>query len=268
MLRCLLSPLCLLSLFSLPLRGQEPQHWTERRNLGFQGPVRSALTTVERPNSDPRPKAQRKLMTQANPDWAVFDRQGRRVEFASVQQDVRMLATLDDIGHALTSEEEAAAVLSACLQSRSRSLYPAVMLALNTGMRYGEIRLLLWKQLDFTGKMLTVGKSKTRAGTGRVIPLNARILNVLEMWAAQFPDREPTHYLFPFEKCGARGEEDTFGFTAGVIFYGTEPTRPIGDWKEAWEKARSARRPFSKATRWRPEKPSRRWNTSLPRSEA
>jgi len=129
-------------------------------------------------------------------------------------------------------------VLSACLRSRSRSLYPAVMLALNTGMRYSEIRLLQWKQLDFTSKMLTVGKSKTRAGTGRFIPLNARILNVLEMWAAHFPDRELTHYVFPFEKCGARGEEDTFGFTAGVIFYGTEPMRPIGDWKEAWEKAK------------------------------
>jgi integrase len=157
--------------------------------------------------------------------------------WAEIQQDVRMLATLDDIGHALTFEEEAA-VLSACLRSRSRSLYPAVMLALNTGMRYGEVRLLQWKQLDLAGKMLTVGKSKTRAGTGRVIPLNVRILNVLEMWAAQFPDREPTHYVFPFEKCGAKGEEDTFGFTARVIFYGTEPTRPIGDWKEAWEKAK------------------------------
>ncbi len=157
--------------------------------------------------------------------------------WADIQQDVRMLATLDDVGHALEPEEEAA-LLSACLRSRSRSLYPAVMLALNTGMRYGEIRLLQWKQLDFTSKMLTVGKSKTRAGTGRFIPLNARILNVLEMWSAQFPDREPTHYVFPFEKCGARGEEDTFGFTAGVIFYGTEPTRPIGDWKEAWEKAK------------------------------
>ena len=83
--------------------------------------------------------------------------------WAEIQQDVRMLATLDDIGHALTSEEEAA-VLSACLQSRSRSLYPAVMLALNTGMRYGEIRLLQWKQLDFTGKMLTVGN------VGRAVP--------------------------------------------------------------------------------------------------
>jgi integrase len=112
------------------------------------------------------------------------------------------------------------------------------MLALNTGMRYSEIRLLRWKQIDFTGKLLTVGKSKTLTGTGRVIALNARILSILEMWASQFVDRQPEHYIFPFEKCGARGEEDIFGFTGTVILYGTDPTRPIGDWKEAWEKAR------------------------------
>lgn len=157
--------------------------------------------------------------------------------WAEIQQDVRMLPTLDDVGHALTSDEEGA-LLSACLRSRSRSLYPAVMLALNTGMRYSEIRLLRWKQIDFTGKLLTVGKSKTLTGTGRVIALNARILSILEMWATQFADRQPEHYIFPFEKCGARGEKDIFGFTATVILYGTDPTRPIGDWKEAWEKAR------------------------------
>lgn len=160
-----------------------------------------------------------------------------------------MLATLDDVGRALTTEEEGA-LLSACLDSRSRSLYPAVTLALNTGMRYSEIRLLQRKQLDFTSRMLTVGKSKTQTGTGRVIPLKRRILNVLDMWAAQFPNRQTTHYVFPFEKCGAKGAEDTFVCTAGVVFYGTEPTRPIGDWKEAWEKARersaSILRPDSK----------------------
>jgi len=157
--------------------------------------------------------------------------------WAEIQQDVRMLPTLDDIGHALTAEEETA-LLSACLQSRSRSLYPAVMLALNTGMRYSEIRLLRWKQINFVGKILTVGKSKTQTGAGRGIPLNPRILSVLEMWAAQFPKRQPEHYIFPFEKCGAKGEEDNFGFTAGVVYYDTDPTRPIGDWKEAWEKAK------------------------------
>ena len=157
--------------------------------------------------------------------------------WAEIQQDVRMLPTIDDVGHALTGEEEAV-LLSACLQSRSRSLYPAVIMALNTGMRYSEIRLLQWKQIDFDGKTVTVGKSKTETGTGRTIPLNARILAALEMWAAQFPGRQPSHYVFPFEKCGARGEEDTFGFTAGVVFYGTDPSRPIGDWKESWEKAK------------------------------
>jgi integrase len=148
-----------------------------------------------------------------------------------------MLPTTDDIGHALTADEEAA-LLAACLQSRSRCLYTAVMVALNTGMRYSEIRLLQWRQLDFLNRFLTVGKSKTGAGTGRVIPLNARILSVLEVWAANFPQRQPNHYVFPFEKYGAKGEEDTFGFTAGTIAYDTDLTRPIGDWKEAWEKAK------------------------------
>jgi integrase len=148
-----------------------------------------------------------------------------------------MLPTLDDVGLALSAEEQAA-LISACIQSRSRSLYPAVMLALNTGMRYSEIRLLQWRQIDFSNKVLTVGKSKTRTGTGRVIPLNATIMNVLEMWASQFLDREPHDYLFPFERCGAKGKEDSFGFTDEVIFYDRDPTRPIGNWKEAWERAK------------------------------
>jgi integrase len=112
------------------------------------------------------------------------------------------------------------------------------MVALNTGMRYSEIRLLQWKQVDFATKLLTVGKSKTKTGTGRAVPLNARILSVLEMWAAHFPNRHSNHCVFSFEKYGAKGEEDSFGFTAGAVTYDTDATRPIGDWKEAWEKAK------------------------------
>ena len=176
--------------------------------------------------------------------------------WAEIQQDVRMLPTIDDVGHALSAEEESA-LLSACLQSRSRALYRVVMLALNTGMRYSEIRLLQWRQVDFSTKVLTVGKSKTQTGTGRAIPLNARILSVLDMWAAQFPNRQPNHYVFPFEKCGAKGELDSFGFTAGVIIYDTDPTRAIGDWKEAWEKAKQRAAPI---LRGEDEKPKRQKN--------
>jgi integrase len=156
---------------------------------------------------------------------------------AEIQQDIRMLATRDDVGHAITADEEAA-LLSECLNSWSRCLYPAVMIALNTGMRYSEIRLLQWSQLNFVDHFITVGKSKTRTGTGRVIPLNARLQGVMQMWAANFPHRQPSHYVFPFEKYGAKGREEIFGFAAGVVAYDTDPSRPIGDWKEAWEKAK------------------------------
>ena len=157
--------------------------------------------------------------------------------WAEIQQDVRMLSTLDDVGHAITPEEEAA-LLTACLKSRCRCLYIAVMLALNTGMRYSEIRLLRWRQVDFAARILTVGKSKSPTGAGRAIPLNSRILGVLEMWAVQFPGRQPAHFVFPSERYGAAGKEDHFGFTPGVVVYDTDPTRPIGDWKEAWERAK------------------------------
>ena len=148
-----------------------------------------------------------------------------------------MLPTLDNIGHAITPEEEVA-LLTACRKSRSRCLYQAVMLALNTGMRYSEIRLLRWRQVDFAARMLTVGKSKSPTGTGRSIPLNARILNVLEMWAGQFPGLQASHFVFPKERYGGAGEEDSFGFNTSVVIYDTDPTQPIGDWKEAWEKAK------------------------------
>jgi integrase len=137
----------------------------------------------------------------------------------------------DDIGRAITPEEEKA-LLSACGQSRSRSLLPAFTLAVNTCMRYSEIRLLRWKQVDFNSHAITVGKSKSDAGTGRVIPVNARAWAVLEFWASNFPDRQSTHYVFPSERYGAAGD----GFTACV--YDTDPRKPIGRWKEAWEAAK------------------------------
>ena len=103
---------------------------------------------------------------------------------------------------------------------------------MNTCMRYSEIRLLRWNQIDFSDSTVTVGKSKTDSGTGRVIPLNVRAKVVLEFWASNFPDRKPTHYVFPSERYGAAGNK----FAACA--YNTDPTKPIGRWKEAWEAAK------------------------------
>lgn len=151
--------------------------------------------------------------------------------WAAIQPDVRMLPTRDDIGRAISIEEESK-LLAQCGQSRSRSLLPAFALAVNTCMRYSEIRLLRWQQLDLAARTVTVGKSKSDSGTGRVIPLNTRAFAVLEFWASNFPNRQRTDYVFPSERYGAAGDD----FKACA--YDTDPTKPIGRWKEAWEAAK------------------------------
>jgi len=156
--------------------------------------------------------------------------------WANIQPDVTMLRVRDDAGRALSQEEEKA-LLRECRQSRSRSLYVAVEMALGTCMRYSEIRLLRWSQLDFVRNELRVGRSKTEHGEGRVIPLNQRVRTVLEFWAERFPSRKPNEFVFPFERYGGKGKDDVFGFS-GSVAYGTDPSKPVGDWKEGWEAAK------------------------------
>ncbi len=148
--------------------------------------------------------------------------------WANLQPDVRMLAVSEDHGKALAPADEKR-LLDGCADSRSRSLLPAVLLALNTGMRYSELRLLRWEQIDLERRTVRVGKSKTEAGTGRVIPLNDKATKVLKFWADQFPDRKPEHFAFPSERYGAGGDD----FEPTV--FDVDPETPIGSWKEAWE---------------------------------
>ena len=150
--------------------------------------------------------------------------------WAAIQPDVRMLRAREDVGRAISREEETR-LLEACRASRSRSLYPAVLVALNTCVRYSELRLLRWTQVDLKARTLTVGLSKTESGTGRLIPLNDRAFAILSFWASLFPMRLDEHYVFLSERYGADGN--------GIsLRYKTDPTKPIGRWKEAWESAK------------------------------
>ena len=151
----------------------------------------------------------------------------------AIKDDVMLPRGREDVGQALSGEEEERLLL-ACAKSHSRSLSVAVTVALNTGMRHDEIRLLRWRQVDLTNHAITVGKSKTDHGTGRAVPLNQRATTALERWARQFPERKPQHYLFASEKVG-------HSFEAGMMTcYDVDPTKPILSWKTSWTTARTA----------------------------
>lgn len=127
-------------------------------------------------------------------------------------------------------------MLEACGKSRSRSLLPLVTLLIETGARYNTVRTLQWKNIDFANRCLKFGKDKTTAGSGRVIPLNPRAIAMLTFWATSFPDRKPEHYVFPSEKVGLDGEA---GYLKGAVTpYDTNPEKPMGSWKTAWNQAR------------------------------
>jgi integrase len=130
----------------------------------------------------------------------------------------------DDVGRALSQEEEQAILLEAH-RSASPHLYTVVMIALHTGMREGEIRHLQWRQIDFFKQILTVGKSKTPEGTGRTIPLNSELLHALSARQAWYKLNvsSPTmeHYVFP------RGTHSRY-----------EATKPVSSIQTSWDRIR------------------------------
>ena len=92
-------------------------------------------------------------------------------------------------------------------------------------MRDAEIKSVAWVQIDFDKRILTVGQSKTDAGTGRTIPLNGTVLDALvdhtRWYVARFGETQPDWFLFPG---GGRSPKD--------------PTTPITSMKTAWNAIR------------------------------
>jgi integrase len=112
--------------------------------------------------------------------------------------------------------------------TRSPNIRPALELALNAGLRDAEIRNLTWAQIDFEKRFLTVGKSKTDAGEGRTIPLNASLVSALldhaRWYTAKVGTARPEWYVFP----GRIGKPVEGGKRP------LDPTKPISSLKTAW----------------------------------
>jgi integrase len=124
------------------------------------------------------------------------------------------------------SADEKARMLDEARKLRSKNIYPALVLDLNCGLRDRELRELRWRQIDLEHKKaLTVGKSKTEAGTGRVIPLNDTVLVALNTHAAwyikRFGECKPEWYVF----AAGKGQPN-------------DPTRPVTTLRTAWTKVR------------------------------
>jgi integrase len=150
---------------------------------------------------------------------------GRKFQF--LWPNLRRLEERHDVGRALSQAEEQA-IVTAAIANRSKFIGPVVRIALITGMRRDEIRLLRWSQIDFERKTFTVGEAKTAAGRGRVIPFGTILEGVLSghlgWYASKLGIVKPEWYVFPRSN---RTKP-------------TDPTRPVTSIKKAWESVRKS----------------------------
>jgi integrase len=110
--------------------------------------------------------------------------------------------------------------------TRSQMILPAIALALNATLRHSEVTSLTWGRINFLKGILTVGRSKTAAGSGRTIPLNSELREILADYKVWYEEKigpvAPELYVFPFGKnrhyC---------------------PSRPMSTLKTAWENVRA-----------------------------
>jgi integrase len=153
---------------------------------------------------------------------------------------VKALPERHDVGRAITSDDEMK-LLAAASQSRSPAVLPLIVISLDTGMRLGETQALhrrdlslVWKNGAIQRGEITVPKSKTAAGTGRVIPLSRRVCACLSLWLERFPDADQESFLFPYHKIGVAGN------TRVPVLYDIDAGRPMGSWRKAWRIASKA----------------------------
>jgi len=136
---------------------------------------------------------------------------------------VRRLEERRDVGKALTPEQEQALMDAADrlavgdakkeikragkVHQQSRGprgvmLPTLIRLALLTGMRAEELTSLRWRQVNLEAKTITVGRAKTAAGAGRVIPMGATVYAAMQKhlvwWVKKFGEAEPDLCVFPF----------------------------------------------------------------------
>ena len=90
--------------------------------------------------------------------------------------------TVDNAKVRYLSKDEESRLRESLAKFDIKHLTTIVILAINTGMRKGEILSLNWNDVNLENKVLTVDFQNAKSGNTRHIPLNTQAFNVLSDW--------------------------------------------------------------------------------------
>jgi integrase len=122
------------------------------------------------------------------------DAEEARFRDALVKRETNLRAARDRFNEHRVARHKAA--LPARADEFVDHVRPLVLLALNTGLRRGELFSLKWADIAFEGSMLTVRAAAAKSGDSRRVPLNAEALSTLKAWKKQSKPQENA-YVFP-----------------------------------------------------------------------
>jgi integrase len=157
--------------------------------------------------------------------------------WSTIADQVRPMKGERQPGRALSREEESR-LLAAIRRSSSPVLLPLFVVSVDSGLRASEVRALKrvninarWSNGQIVEAEIVVPKSKTEAGTGRVVPLTNRAREAITDWLKLLGQAGPDAFLFPHHTVGfSRGGK-------GTSMRDVDLGRPIGEWKGAWRRA-------------------------------
>jgi integrase len=113
----------------------------------------------------------------------------KRVRYLCNDEEKRFMAALDEREAVVRADKRASTnnlVSIASDVAFADYLKPMVLIAMNTGLRFGELTRLRWADVSLTdAPMLTVQAGYAKSGETRHIPLNKTVKATLKTWKAQ-----------------------------------------------------------------------------------
>lgn len=76
-------------------------------------------------------------------------------------------------------------------------LEPMALVSLNTGVRWGTLVSLRWRNIDLAHGTLYIDADSTKAEAAQMLPLNSSATDVLKKWREEAPDAAPAALVFP-----------------------------------------------------------------------
>ncbi|WP_115529957.1 site-specific integrase [Xanthomonas campestris] len=117
------------------------------------------------------------------------------VRYLSQEEDARLRAALENRERQRRAQRESGNTWCTERGGEGRPAWPAggytdhlmpmVLVALNTGLRRGELFGLTWSHTNLATKVLTVAAGNAKSGRTRHVPLNSEALQVLSNWRLQ-----------------------------------------------------------------------------------